>query len=61
MNCRNVEDIPIKTQPSKTLYQNIKTFTLKKKFNSNIIKVDDNIPGFASRNKFNPQDLGLPK
>jgi len=58
-NCNNKRDIPIKTQPSKTLYHDIKTYTLRKK---NKIQFNlENVTGFASLNKFNPQDLGLPK
>ena len=59
MNRRNVDDIPIKKHPSKTLYENIKTFELIK---SNKLKIDINkVSGITTLNKFNPQDLGLPK
>jgi len=59
MKRRKVEEIPVKTEPSITLFQNIRTYTLKKsnKPNFNLEKVS----GFASLHKFNPQDLGLPK
>lgn len=60
INCRNVDDIPIKTQPSKTLYQNMRTFTLKKSHKIDI-NTNNTIPGVASLSRFNPQDLGLPK
>lgn len=57
--CNNVLDIPVKTLPSKTLYHDVKTFTLRKTIKP---KFDlEKVTGFASLNKFNPQDLGLPK
>ena len=59
MKRRNVEEIPIKTQPSLTLFQNMRTFKLKK---SNKPKFNlEKVSGFSSLHKFNPQDLGLPK
>lgn len=56
---RKVEDFPIMTQKPKMNYENIKTYQIVKKSKPTF---DINkVMGFATMNKFNPQDLGLPK